>query len=283
MAARLAERIRKPLGGLDQAATRIEELLARGEGGFLSGNLLAIMNAAVLRQMRGEVAEALASARAGRDEPSDAVDEADFFASTVGELAALLKLLAGTELQEQPELRGEWERLSDQLLTNAAELQQAVEEFEVALEAAEPDEEPEEAPTGLRPANPELLRHTWQKAQAGAALAGAQARLAQVMREHPEYQAAFERPGEAGPAAEGVNPFLHVALHVAVETQLETGEPAEAAETLERLMAAGLTRHQALHRIGAAFTEEIAEMQRQGRPFDRAGYARRLQALTHPP
>ena len=68
-------------------------------------------------------------------------------------------------------------------------------------------------------------------------------------------------------------------MHVAVETQLATGEPSEARAALERLMAAGAARHEALHGIGAAFAGELAEMQREGRPFDRTRYIQRLNAL----
>ncbi len=286
-AEQLAGRARGPLGRLEQTATEVEELLARSEAGFLGGNLLAIMGGAVLREMRADTARAIAALSAGRarGEPSDLVDEADVYASAVGELAMLFKLLAGLELDEKPELRVEWERLSDRLLETAGELQQAVEAFESALEDAEPEEPAPEgaAPSpGLRAASRVLLHRIWEQAQAGAKLTGEQERLARIMLEHPEYRAAFEKAGELGDAeftVDGVNPFAHVAMHAAVETQLASGEPPEVRAALERLMAAGATRHEALHQIGAAFAGELFEMQREGRPFDRIRYIRRLNAL----
>ena len=284
-AAQLAGRARGPLGRLEQAAVEAEELLARGEGGFLGGGLLAIVNGAVLREMRQDIAQAMVSLASGKSRrmPSDVVDEADFYASTVGELATLFRLLAGLELDEHPELRADWERWSEQLLAAAGELQQVVEEFESALEAEESEEEGEAAPgPGLRAASRALLHRIWEQARAGKKLPGEQERLARIMREHAEYHAAFEQAGLLGDAeftVEGVNPFAHVTMHVAVETQLETGDPPEAAAALERLLAAGLSRHEALHRIGAAFSEELFEMQREGRPFDRSRYVRRLEAL----
>ena len=205
VAEQLAGRARGPLGRLEQAATEVEELLARSEGGFLGGNLLAIMSGAVLREMRADTARAIAALSSGRarGEPSDLVDEADVFASTLGELATLFKLLASLELDERPELRVEWERLSDRLLESAGELQQAVELFESALEGAEPEEPTPEgtAPSpGLRAASRALLHRIWQQAQAGAGLTGEQERLARIMLEHPEYHAAFEQAAELGDA-----------------------------------------------------------------------------------
>jgi hypothetical protein len=55
-----------------------------------------------------------------------------------------------------------------------------------------------------------------------------------------------QRPDEDLP-----NPRLHAAIHVIVENQVALGSETPAAETLDRLLAEGLERHDAIHAIGS--------------------------------
>jgi hypothetical protein len=50
---------------------------------------------------------------------------------------------------------------------------------------------------------------------------------------------------------------LHAAIHTIVENQLALGEQETVRETLQRLLDDGLTRHDALHAIGATLAERI--------------------------
>jgi hypothetical protein len=68
-------------------------------------------------------------------------------------------------------------------------------------------------------------------------------RLAVVMRYH-------EKAGDELP-----NLPLHASIHVVVENQVAMGRKLIAAETLTRLISEGLTRHQAVHAIGAVLNE----------------------------
>lgn len=74
---------------------------------------------------------------------------------------------------------------------------------------------------------------------------------------------------------------LHAAIHVVVENQLAEGV-AVVHETLERLTAEGLDRHDAIHAIGSVVTECLWDaMNRTPRPPDVEGdYFSRLKALT---
>ncbi|MBI3454899.1 MAG: DUF1841 family protein [Candidatus Rokubacteria bacterium] len=74
---------------------------------------------------------------------------------------------------------------------------------------------------------------------------------------------------------------LHAAFHVVVENQLAEGTSG-VHEALERLMGAGLDRHDAIHAIGSVVTRCLWEaMNRRRRPADVAGdYLRRLKRLT---
>jgi hypothetical protein len=62
-----------------------------------------------------------------------------------------------------------------------------------------------------------------------------------------------ESRGDYGESLEG-----HVALHMAIETQIATDTP-QVEATLGRLMMQGLTRHDAIHAIGSVLAESIQE------------------------
>lgn len=132
------ERARQALGRLDTDGTRLEELMPRTDTHFLGGNILPMISHNLLRLAREQTLEAVAIIRKG--EASDVVDEVDFYASTVAELVGLIRLLAAVELSDQPGLATEWESLTEDLLSRATQLQEACEELEDELEAAEPED-----------------------------------------------------------------------------------------------------------------------------------------------
>ena len=74
-------------------------------------------------------------------------------------------------------------------------------------------------------------------------------------------------------------PRLHAALHVVVENQLAADQPPEARRALARLLAGGLGRHDAIHAIASA-AAGIVQATLAGGRYDRAAYARALDALT---
>jgi hypothetical protein len=71
----------------------------------------------------------------------------------------------------------------------------------------------------------------------------------------------------------------HAAIHVIVENQLAEGHAAAIA-ALNRLIAEGLRRHEAVHAIGSIVAVEMFEVVKSKRPHDPEAYARRLQQLT---
>jgi hypothetical protein len=86
---------------------------------------------------------------------------------------------------------------------------------------------------------------------------------------------------EAGGYGEDLR--LHSVMHAAVENQLAAADPPEAQQALSRLMADGLTRHDALHAIGSVFVEFLFPVLKggsEGPTFDAIGYARSLTGLT---
>lgn len=284
-----SDRMQQPLARLRQDAQQIQELLGRweqltdGAPGLLGGSLLTFVNEAVLDKELGRLAGNLARTPA---EPSDVADHADFFGGLLGEYAALLKVLTEIELEPGSPLSRDWDKLSDDILQQGSEIQKLAEDLEVAVEAEEEEQGAgrESPAAGLRPASRAFLREIWQKAQAGEPLSGDLKSLAEAMRAHPEYKVAWETPGEEIGERDftihGVNPFVHVTMHVAVENQLAEGEPAAAKAALERFTAAGLDRHEAVHRIANALVEQIWRIQGEGRPFDRSAYIQALKKLS---
>lgn len=75
------------------------------------------------------------------------------------------------------------------------------------------------------------------------------------------------------------NPYLKEAILEVVENQLRDNNPPETRQTLERLLAAGYSRRQAVEMIGSAVVEEIWMMLHEGKPFDRGRFRALLEGL----
>ena len=74
----------------------------------------------------------------------------------------------------------------------------------------------------------------------------------------------------------------HVATHVAVESQLALGDPPMIRAVLERLMAEGLDRHNAVHAIGSQLIEVMHDLvhKKPGSTDVNRRYQERLGRLT---
>ena len=72
----------------------------------------------------------------------------------------------------------------------------------------------------------------------------------------------------------------HLLIHEMVEKQLAEDDPPEVSRVLHRLLANGLSRHEAVHAIGTVVAREALSMLKQGRPLDKKVYVRELQSLT---
>jgi hypothetical protein len=72
---------------------------------------------------------------------------------------------------------------------------------------------------------------------------------------------------------------VHFVIHNTVENQLAEGHAA-ATGALERLMAEGLDRHDAVHAIGSILAAEIFDLLKRKEPFDPDRYDRKLRELT---
>lgn len=127
----------------------------------------------------------------------------------------------------------------------------------------------------------------WEMAKIGAELEGEEALTAEILEQHPEYFDIWEQADTLPPDEEvlhdGANPFVHVAIHQIVENQVADRTPPQTAETLEALVQAGYTRHEAIHAIGTLIAKEMFEIMQDNRPFDEAGYTEALRELAQTP
>ena len=130
-----------------------------------------------------------------------------------------------------------------------------------------------------------FLFDTWAKYGRGEALAGLEQTALDVILLHPEYHAmldARERYLERdfGPQEGGLNPFLHLSLHLAVAEQLQIDQPSGLVERFQRLSAATGSEHDALHAILECLGEVVWQSQRTNTAPDAALYLACLERAT---
>jgi hypothetical protein len=75
------------------------------------------------------------------------------------------------------------------------------------------------------------------------------------------------------------DPHLHALVHVIVENQLAAGEPQAARETMARLLAARVSRHDAIHAVGSVVSAAMSKVLHEGSAYDRDEVARALARL----
>jgi len=134
-------------------------------------------------------------------------------------------------------------------------------------------------------AHRQVFWDAWQKAQADLPINALEVRIVRVIQMHPEYHHFFvdmddflERDFHVD---DGMNPYLHLSLHLALEEQAATKHPPEMARALHHLMRVdGLDRHAALHSILEILAESVHTSQRTGTEPDVHDYAEQLKGLV---
>ena len=72
---------------------------------------------------------------------------------------------------------------------------------------------------------------------------------------------------------------MHAVIHAAIEPQVAEGHAA-ACRALERMLAEGLERHDAIHALGSVMAKHMFGIMKEGQAFDDAAYTRDLDALS---
>ncbi|MCB1744143.1 MAG: DUF1841 family protein [Gammaproteobacteria bacterium] len=133
-------------------------------------------------------------------------------------------------------------------------------------------------------ANRDQLRNTivsaWQRYRQKAPLQPLQQQIALIVERHPEYHRMLAQPDAAQrefPVEDGqVNPFLHLAMHIAIDEQRSTDRPFGFASLYAELASRVGDEHELQHRIMDVLGQIMWEAQRAGRPPDHEAYLRQL-------
>ena len=110
----------------------------------------------------------------------------------------------------------------------------------------------------------------WQRHVQKLPLEPLQAQIVAIIELHPEYHALLADPEatlkDFPPELGETNPFLHLAMHMAVRDQTSTDRPAGIQRALESIARLVGSRHDAEHAVMECLAESIWESQRHGLP-----------------
>lgn len=117
----------------------------------------------------------------------------------------------------------------------------------------------------------------WGKASTRQPLEPMEAQIVQVARMHPEYHPLLEGGEQAlerdfQPEQGESNPFLHMALHIAILEQLSIDRPEGVRALYQRLVRAKGDAHAAEHVIMECLAEMLWTLQREQGIFDETAY-----------
>lgn len=118
---------------------------------------------------------------------------------------------------------------------------------------------------------------TWKKHRGGAALSALEQTTLKVLALHPEYHPLLDDPAnnldrDYAPEDGGINPFLHLSLHLAIEEQLSIDQPHGIRAQYERIVQRVGADHTAKHALLECLAETIWQAQRAGGAPDQTQY-----------
>jgi hypothetical protein len=124
----------------------------------------------------------------------------------------------------------------------------------------------------------------WRKHCAGLPIEPLEAQIVDVITEHPEYHALLVDRDAAltkdfTPDGGQANPFLHMAMHLAVRDQVATDRPVGIRQVFG-VLSRRRSNMDAEHAIAEHLAEMIWQSQRSGLPPDEQVYLRRVQKLV---
>lgn len=130
------------------------------------------------------------------------------------------------------------------------------------------------------------LRHlffaAWHKYLAQQPLDPLEQLIATIVQQHPEYHALLEDETtnldkDYTPEMGQTNPFLHMAMHIAIQEQLATQRPDGITERYQKLMQIYKDAHAVEHQMMECLAEMMWQSQRDGALPDEAAYLKCLQ------
>jgi len=127
------------------------------------------------------------------------------------------------------------------------------------------------------------MANIWRTHKIGGHLKGEDKRLAKIMEEHKEYHQVWDNADKIEDSeynVEGVNPFLHVQLHLIVENQLAMGKPEVVKEVSKKLNNFGFSHHEIVHIIARPLAEQMFNILKNNVPFDEERYTHDLRKIV---
>ena len=123
----------------------------------------------------------------------------------------------------------------------------------------------------------QFLFDTWRKYRDGVVLSGLENVALQVISAHPEYHKLLESPErhlgqDYAPHDGGINPFLHLSLHLAIEEQLTIDQPPGIRAQFTRIAHSTGSEHDAQHALLECLAETLWQAQRLGTAPDHILY-----------
>ena len=136
-------------------------------------------------------------------------------------------------------------------------------------------------------AHRQVFWDAWQKAEADLPLNALEVRIAYVIGMHPEYHHFFNDMesflDRDFPADGGINPYLHMSLHLALEEQVVTHQPPDVGRALLWMISERkMDRHDALHILMENLAETMHSAQSRGQEPDAQAYVEKVRRLMQP-
>jgi hypothetical protein len=117
----------------------------------------------------------------------------------------------------------------------------------------------------------------WARSRAGAPLTALESAALAIVADHPEYHGVLGDPeryrGRSWvPEGGETNPFLHLALHLAVDEQVSIDQPPGIRDAVQALARRLGSEHDARHAVMECLAEMIWQVQRGSAGFDNSRY-----------
>ena len=124
----------------------------------------------------------------------------------------------------------------------------------------------------------------WHKLQQRQTLTQLEEIITGVIKMHPEYQKLIENRAQSAtrdylPEQGETNPFLHMAMHIALHEQISTDRPTGIREVARQLLAKQKEPHDVEHLMMDHLAEEMWRSQRYNVLPDEQAYLAQLQEL----
>ena len=127
----------------------------------------------------------------------------------------------------------------------------------------------------------EFLANSWQKYTRNKPLEPLEKQLASIIEIHPEYHDLIGNiDSESFPEHDGVNPFLHINLHLALRDQLSSNQPKGVKEVHQKLINHCKDPHEVEHLMMECIEEMIYISQKSNTTMDQESYLNCITNLT---